>query len=183
MAQVADRESPRKSSADFAFFGEMVIGSVLIAVFGYMFYHSLRWEEEAALFPRLIALVGIVFTTAYLVQQAWRRQRGEGGKTGRILDIGWTKVGAGSSDIKQIAVGSVASAGAFWIGIVLVGFHVAAPIYLYSQLVIFGKMKRWIAALGAGAILAVIVLVYDQLGGTTWNDPVLWSFVEFVFSS
>jgi hypothetical protein len=40
--------------------------------------------------------------------------------------------------------------------------------------VIYGEVRRWIAVLAAGGCLAVIVLLYDRLAETTWNDPVLF---------
>lgn len=180
MHEVEGHTLPGRMRLRSPFVGEAVIGSLIIAAFGFMLYHTYEWKEEAALFPRLISIVGISSTIAYLVQQGLIRKRGEPAKGGRILDIAWTRVESAPEYVKRAAWGSIASAVAFWLGVVLVGFHVAAPIYLYSQLVIFGKVKRWVAASGGAAIFAMIILVYDQLAGTTWNDPLLWRFVKWI---
>lgn len=156
---------------------EMVIGLVLVGVFCFMFIHSLPWPEQAALFPRMISIGGALFTLAYMGQQIYARSRGIFGSDTRILDIPWARVEDKSAS-RNIAFGVTASAVLFWIGIWLVGFHVAAPVYLFSQLMIYGKTKAWQAALGALFLLVVIVGVYDKLAGTTWNDPLLWDFLR-----
>lgn len=160
---------------------EAVICVVLIGVFGFMFLHSLDWSVEANLFPRIVSGFGIFSVLLYLVQLTLRRLRNRIVDERRILDIPWAKVEGDQSALKKQAVGIIAWALAFWVAVVLVGFHVAAPVYLFSQLIIYGEVRIWVAALGAGICLLLIDLVYDRLAGTTWNDPVLFDLVKDFF--
>ena len=109
-------------------------------------------------------------------------QAGQAGRPQRFLDLPCAKVTGDSGSVKRAAFGIIAWAMAFWLGIVLVGFHVAAPLYLYCQLVIYGEVKKWIAALGAMVCLLIIIFVYDRLAETTWNDPLLFDLVKDLFS-
>ena len=175
-----DRSAPKRF--DKALMGEIGLCVFLLVVFGLMFISSYDWEIEAALFPRLISGLGLGSVLAYVAQLIWRNFKGQGGRSQRILDIPWAKVTGDSRSVKRAAFGIIAWAMAFWLGIVLVGFHVAAPLYLYCQMVIYGEVKKWIAALGAVVCLLIIIFVYDRLAETTWNDPLLFDLVKELFS-
>ncbi len=174
--------TPRQKRINSAFVVEIAICVFLITVFSLMFLQSFEWEIEAALFPRMISGIGVASVLAYVAQLIWRNMKGHDGRTPRILDIPWAKVTGDQASVKKTAIGVIAWVLAFWLGIVLVGFHVAAPIYLYYQMVIYGNVQRWIAAISGGVCLLLIILVYDRLAGTTWNDPLLFDLVREVFS-
>lgn len=160
---------------------EAAICVALIGVFGFMFLHALDWSVEANLFPRIVSGFGIFSVLLYLVQLTFRRMRNRAMDERRILDIPWAKVEGDQTRLKKYACGIVAWALAFWVAVALVGFHVAAPAYLFSQLIIYGEARVWVAALGAGICLLLIDLVYDRLAGTTWNDPILFDLVRAFF--
>jgi len=168
---------PASRRFDSALAVEALLCLLLIVIFALMYAETYEWEIEAGLFPRVIAGLGVFSAAAYLVQIVWQRLLGGGGSGGRILDIAWAKVDGDARAIKRTAVGVITWALAFWAGIWLLGFHIAAPLYLYSQLVIYGEVRKWVAVLAAGGCLAVIVLVYDRLAETTWNDPLLFDIV------
>lgn len=164
---------------------EMVMGAFLVLVFVAMALQSLQWPREAAVFPRLISGLGILFTVLYMGQQ-WirhRRRTVQSQAQAKVLDIPWAKVTADAAYVRRTALIAVASMLVFWAGIVLVGFHVAAPLYLYSQLVLLGGLRHWQALLSAAIILAVVVLVYGRLVGTTWNDPLLWDWARSLWEA
>jgi len=170
-------QEPVSRRIDPALVVEALLCLFLIVIFVLMYRETYEWEIEAGLFPRVVAGLGVISATAYLVQIVWQRITGRGGAGGRILDIAWAKVDGDARAIKRTAVGVIAWALAFWAGIWLLGFHIAAPLYLYSQLVIYGEVRKWIAALAAGGCLAVIIVVYDRLAETTWNDPLLFDLI------
>ncbi|MDH3241636.1 MAG: hypothetical protein OEO83_13330 [Alphaproteobacteria bacterium] len=172
MSDPARQPAPRR--LDPALVVEALLCLSLIVIFALMYAETYEWEIEAGLFPRVIAGLGVLSAAAYLIQIVWQRVSGRGGAGGRILDIAWAKVDGDAREIKRTALGVIAWALAFWAGIWLLGFHIAAPVYLYGQLVIYGAVRKWIAALAAGGCLAVIILVYDRLAETTWNDPLLF---------
>jgi hypothetical protein len=161
-----------------AFKIEIGICFFLFTVFCWMFIHSHEWELEAALFPQMISGLGVLSVLAYLVQISWQHQKGSNQKRGRILDIPWANISDNSQSIKKNAIGIIFWAVSFWLGIWLLGFHIAAPLYLYFQMVLYGGVKKWVAALGGILCLIIIVLVYDELAETTWNDPILIDFVK-----
>jgi hypothetical protein len=174
-------KSPARAAVLSTYLVESTICVALIGVFVFMFVHSLEWTLEAGLFPRIVSGFGVASVLIYLCQLTWYRIRNSAAGTRRILDIPWTKVGGDQTKLKKQAFGIIACALGFWLGVVLVGFHVAAPAYLFSQLIIYGEVRVWIAALGAGVCLLLIDLVYDRLAGTTWNDPVLFDLVKALF--
>jgi hypothetical protein len=159
---------------------EIAICVLLIAIFCLMFVHTYEWEIEAGLFPRLISGLGMVSVLAYIAELVWKSIKGHDGPAQRILDIPWATVAGDARSVQMTAIGVIAWVLAFWIGIALVGFQIAAPLYLYSQLVVYGNIKKWIAALGAGVCLLLIIVVYDRLAETTWNDPWLFDFVRAI---
>jgi hypothetical protein len=171
---MSDSRQPVSRRFDAALVMEALLCLLLIVIFAVMYAETYEWEIEAALFPRVIAGLGVFSAAAYLVQILWQWVLGRSSAGGRVLDIAWARVDGDARAIKRTAVGVIAWALAFWAGIWLLGFHIAAPVYLYSQLVIYGEVRKWIAVLAAGGCLAVIVLVYDRLAETTWNDPLLF---------
>jgi len=179
-AGMPNTPSPPKH-IDKAFKVELAICLCLAAVFGWMFYRSYEWDIEAALFPRLISSFGIVSILAYVSQITLQNLKGQDLKGGRILDIPWAKIGGDAWAVKRTATGVICSVLAFWLSIWVFGFHIAAPVYLYSQMVIYGGVRKWISAFSGVVCLLVIILVYDQLAETTWNDPLFFDFVKFLF--
>lgn len=173
--------SPLHRRLDAALLVEVALCLILLVIFVLMYAESYEWTIEAGLFPRVISGLGIFSVTAYLIQIVSQRLRGRADDGGRILDIAWAKVDGDPRAIKRTAVGVILWALAFWAGIWLLGFHIAAPIYLYSQLVIYGEVRKWIAALVGVACLAIIILVYDRLAETTWNDPLLFDLIGGFF--
>lgn len=161
--------------------GEIILCLFLMTVFALMFDQSYDWEIEAGLFPRVISAFGVLAVLAYLIQIVWHRLSGADRAGQRILDIPWAKVDGDPRAIKKTALGVISWALAFWVGIWVVGFHIAAPAYLYFQLVIYGEVKKWVAGLAAGGCLLIIILVYDRLAETTWNDPLLFDLVQGIF--
>ena len=174
MEPIEPTAAPFRRFKNSVFLSEMTIGAVLIVVFGLMYIQTRAWPEQAALFPRLISIVGIVSTIAYLLQQFLLQLKDEEVIADRILDVPWAKVSGDAAEIKRTAIGVTAAMVAFWLGIALIGFHASVLIYMFSQLVIYGQMKIWAATLGSISVLGGIVLVYDEMADTTWNDPILW---------
>jgi hypothetical protein len=158
--------SPAPKRLDTALAVEIGICVFLIVVFSWMFSHSYEWDIEAGLFPRLISGFGVASVLAYLAQITWQNLKGHAGRAGRILDIPWAKVSGDSGSVKRTAVGVIAWVLGFWLGIWFLGFHIAAPVYLYSQMVIYGNVSKWIAALAE----------------TTWNDPLFFDLVKELLS-
>jgi hypothetical protein len=179
---MSDHElAPPPRRFDTATIVEIVLCLFLLVVFVLMYRESYEWTIQAGLFPRVVAGLGIFSVTAYMIQIFSQRFRGRDGGGGRILDIAWAKVDGDAREIKRTAIGVIAWALAFWAGIWLVGFHIAAPAYLYSQLVIYGEVRKWVAAVAAAACLAILILVYDRLADTTWNDPLLFDLLQGIF--
>jgi len=96
----------------------------------------------------------------------------------RVLDIGWSDYGVEQVDTKSRAIAFIATTGGLWVGIWLIGFHIAVPTYLITVLMVYGKVPWYWGVLAAAISYGLIIGVYDTLLHTAWNDPILFDFVK-----
>jgi hypothetical protein len=161
---------------------EFFVLLLLLGVFVFMWIESADWPLGAALFPRLAAVLGVLAIIAFATQLLWRLRCSATFVEGRILDLPWSTGDTDARTVKQRAYVIVASIGGLWLGVWLVGFHVAIPVYLFSQLVLLGNCRWWSATLVALAALGIIIGVYDELLQVSWNQPAivaLWHDLTF----
>ncbi len=60
-----------------------------------------------------------------------------------------------------------------FVGIWVVGFHIALPTYVFGYLLFFGRVRWWWAVTAAVVFELLILGVYDRALHTTWNTPIL----------
>jgi len=152
---------------------EFFVLLLLLGIFVFMWIESADWPLGAALFPRVAAALGALAIIAFATQLAWRLRNSETVVEGRILDLQWSTGDTDARTLKKRALIIMASIGALWLGVWLLGFHVAIPLYLFSQLVLLGNCRWWSATLVALAALGIIVGVYDELLQVSWNQPAI----------
>ena len=152
---------------------ELMLLLLAFAIFVYMWIVSMEWELGAALFPRIAASLGMVAILAYGIQRVGELRHSARAQAGQILDLQWSTGDVEPAVLRRRAILIVASVIGLWVGIWLVGFHIAVPIYLFSQLKLFGDNRWWSAALVALVGLALIVGVYDELLRVSWHEPLL----------
>jgi hypothetical protein len=154
-------------------FVEFVVLLLLLGIFIFMWVESAHWPLGAALFPRVAAVLGALAIIAFAIQLVWRLRSSATVVEGRILDLQWSTGDTDARTLKKRAFVIVASIGGLWLGVWLLGFHVAIPVYLFSQLVLLGNCRWWSATLVALAGLAIIIGVYDKLLQVSWNQPAI----------
>lgn len=142
------------------------------AFFTYLLLESWEWPLGAAFLPRLVTGLGLVLLVFYIVSRV--RQTDERGKrTSRILDIGFTDAGLDRQVILARMARFFGSTAALFLGVWLVGFHIALPVYVFLYLFIYGRVRWWWAFAAALSFEAALVGLYDQVLHTSWNEPVL----------
>src|SRR6266508_1604442 len=105
---------------------------VLIGVaFVYLLIVSRGWPMAAALLPTIASGVGLPL----LIVHVYRRFRQVSGQRRRILDIGFTDEGLERRVVHLRTVQMLGTMVAMFVGIWLVGFHIALPLYVFLYLV------------------------------------------------
>ncbi|MFN0070567.1 MAG: hypothetical protein ACKVVP_03630 [Chloroflexota bacterium] len=137
-------------------------------VFIFMLVESLRWSAGVALLPRIASAFGLVVLTIYAFQRL-----GPGRHRGQIMDLGFDEEGLERRVVMERTARFVLSTVALFASVWLIGFHVAVPIYMVLYLVIFGKVRWWVAILSALAFLAFMIVAYDIIIRETWPEPII----------
>lgn len=167
-----------KRKRDRRLMAEAVIVLTMLGGFVFMLVESADWDLGAALFPRISGALGIAAVLAYAAQRLFQEMRPGARSQGRLLDIGWAEFGGEKQDTRSRAITFVATTGGLWIGIWLVGFHIAVPVYLMFMLIVHGRVRWYWAAAATAGFYGLIMGVYDELLHTSWNDPLLFDLVR-----
>ena len=162
-------------------YGELILLTLVGALFAYMIWESFDWRYEAKLAPRIVIGVGTpfwlirVFALARILATRARSQGGYGGvrdeeaSAGQIMDMGFY-LSAGAGLRFFIGSGSIV---AFVVAVWLLGWHIAIPGYIVLYLRFVAKLKWWLAISLAAGFGGGVMLLYDTLMNTNWNEPVL----------
>ena len=142
------------------------------ALFVYFIVAARQWPLSAALLPRMVSGVGLVFLTCYLIQRI-RQTMQKIDEGGRILDIGFRDSDLSRKEISQRILRVGGSMAALLAGVWLIGFHITIPLYLLVYCTVFGGMRWWHALMVAAGFEVFIVGVYDFLVHVIWNEPLL----------
>lgn len=157
---------------------EGVIVLVMLGGFMFMLVASADWPLGAVLFPRISGALGIAAVLAYAAQRMYQELRPVARSQGRLLDIGWAEFGGEKKDTRSRATTFIATTGGLWVGIWLVGFHIAVPVYLMFMLIVHGKVSWYWAVVATAGFYSLIIGVYDELLHTSWNDPLVFDLVR-----
>jgi tripartite tricarboxylate transporter TctB family protein len=151
---------------------ERVLEAVLMlfcaVFFLFMLEESTKWSAGVALLPRIASAFGLVVRVVYAIQR-FRPHRGGG----QIMDMGFDEEGLERSVVIERTLRFVGTTAAFFVGIWLIGFHLAVPLYMMLYLIIFGKLRWWIAALSALGFLVFMIVAYDIVIRDTWPEPLI----------
>lgn len=164
--ELASSDRPRITGDLIA---EIVFLSLVAAVFIYYLVASRTWPIGAALLPRVAALVGLPLLAAHV----YMRLRPSRGPKRQILDMGFADEDVSKADVRPRTFRMIGSMVALFVGIWLVGFHIALPAYIFLYLLFWGGAK-WYWALVAGLFFeGLLIGLYDNTLHMAWNDPVL----------
>lgn len=160
---------PRLFSIDRLF--EVLFLTAVGAAFGYLLIASRGWQAGAALVPTIIGVLGLPLLVAYIVQRVRAAKSDRPGA--QILDIGFTDSELSASVMRNRAFRFFGWMALLIGGVWLVGFHITVPAYLVAYLILYGRVRWWVAVLTAVAFEAVLLGLYDEVLHSAWNEPVI----------
>jgi hypothetical protein len=146
---------------------EAILMLFCLALFVFMLVESVKWNPGVALLPRIASSLGLIVLVVYAVQRFRPRSQGQ------IMDMGFNEEGLTRSTVLERTLRFVLTTAAFFVGIWLVGFHVAVPIYMVLYLIVYGKVRWWAALLSAVGFLIFMVVAYDIVIRSVWPEPVV----------
>jgi len=135
------------------------LASGVALVGGYALYAAMDWPFRTALFPRLIGVPLLVLAVIEMGLSAFTTEKE---REGHAVDFELT-TGIDSSVARQRTLGMVGWILGFFILILLVGFPVGVPFFVFLYLKLAGK-ERWGLAVGLTLISWVLMEgLFDQL--------------------
>lgn len=158
--------------------GEIILLAVVGAFFVYLFVQSLEWTLGAALMPRIAVIIGAPFWGYRLLVLFFKATEAE--TSDRIMDIGF-RTGADPTGERSRFVRICAFIVGLYLGIWLLGFHIALPIGMIFYVRVYGGVS-WAWSLTVGVLfLALLVGVYDRLLNAFWHEPPLLQWIYSFF--
>ncbi|MGH7845193.1 MAG: tripartite tricarboxylate transporter permease [Candidatus Binatia bacterium] len=156
--------------------GEMILLLAVAGFFLYLFIPSRDWPWGARLVPQLAVIIGTPFLIIRIIYVLrilfWSRAVGVVTPS-QIMDMGF-RVGDDPKGEGKRWIRILSAIGVLYLGIWLVGFHVALPLWVFVYMVWFGKANYFLAGGIALAFLGLIVGVYGHLIRVPWHDPPLF---------
>jgi hypothetical protein len=156
---------------------DLVLESILVSIAaGFFIYLLLAVEElrpEAARLPRMTAIGGLILVAAFVAQKVWGAARGKASATVQILDTGFDEEGLSARLVVTRTLRLACWFGGMLAAIWLVGYHVAVPVFVFFYLLVFGKTRWWLAAIGGAAFFILIYGLFDLVLHTIWPEPAL----------
>jgi hypothetical protein len=154
--------------------GELVLLILVAAFFGYLLYGSMSWKLGASIIPWTAVALGTPFLILRFIA-VLRPARGGAAlaaSPGQIMDIGFGASSDGAAPARFLRI--VVYILAMYLGIWLLGFHVALPLATFIYLYVYGRAGLLWSAAVALMFLALIMGVYDELLHARWHDaPIL----------
>jgi hypothetical protein len=95
---------------------------------------------------------------------------------GMIMDLGF-RVGEDPAGERRRALGYIVGIAALFIGIWLIGFHIAIPVWVAALLRRNANVRWPIIVLICALFLSFIFGIMDYIIDTPWGDPVLFQLV------
>ena len=143
--------------------------ALLTVAFVYTLWQTYDWSDEAARLPRVVVIAGLALVAIYAVLHLLFPSSGKG----RIMDIGRTVTGDTREVVLRRTAKALGTTGALVAAIWLVGFQIALPTYVFLYLLIFGRVRWWVALFWMVAFLVLIYGFFDLVIYIPWIDPVI----------
>ncbi len=147
--------------------GALVFNIFLVVVFGWAVIETFGWRQEVALFPRVVASLGLAMVTSQLVIELRNRRRA-------APQAAAASTAEGDADA-SVRIGRQGAAW-FFAGlscIVLLGIPVGVPLFVVL-LARYRFDEGWPLAIGlAAAAVFLILAIFGGVFGAMWADPLL----------
>jgi hypothetical protein len=156
---------------------DLVLESVLVSIVtGYFIYLLLTVGDlrpEAARLPRMTAIGGLVLVAGFIAQRVWSIAHGKQNATAQILDTGFDEEGLSKRLVVIRTLRLATWFGGMLAAIWFLGYHVAVPVFVFFYLLVFGKIKWWLAATAGAVFFLLIYGLFDLVLHTIWPEPAL----------
>jgi hypothetical protein len=153
---------------------EFICPCLLVLVFALVLVSSFRWAWQTALMPAIAAGFGIIFGVYEIVKVTSKQKPAAGTKKEKQYtgDLTYETV-----SLRQ-AVIFFAWVGAFFLGVLLFGFHVSIPLFAFLYLKVEGKASWLLSILLPLFLLGFVLVVFDWLMDIAWGKPLLLSWLQ-----
>jgi hypothetical protein len=160
--------------------GELIL-LVVVLLFAVTYLFELRDLKPAG---RYLPIVTLIFAAPFWfirVKTLFDRKKALQG--GQIMDLGF-RFGGDPAAEKRRAIRFIASVGALFLGVWLIGFHLALPIWVMTYLFLFAKVKPIVILIIGIAFESLLLGVHDFIIDVPWPEPVFWRIinVEYLFN-
>jgi TctA family transporter len=152
--------------------GEVVLLLVVGSFFIYLFRESLQWGPGPALMPRIAVILGTPFLLIRVFVLLRRGKILASAPAAEIMDVGF-RLGTDPKAEAGRFVRILSFIGILYLGIWLVGFHLAITVGVFLYLLIYGKAGWFWSTAISFLLLALIVGVYDWLLHTVWPPALI----------
>lgn len=126
---------------------------------------------DPSAYPRFVGVIGLVLWVASNLNEMVSQLRGK--QQGRIYDITFQTTGM-SPLVIWLRTGWVFGImGATIVGVWLINFHLAIPLFLIAYLRFVGKIKWWVAIVIGALMELPIGFLYGAIIHTAWPKSVL----------
>jgi len=158
---------------------ELVFPLILIIFFAIIFLLALRWQWRTSLMPAIAAGAGILFGVFEIVRVAQTEKRGKQ----TIADDTNSEqkyTGDLTYESKSLYQGIIffVWVGAFFLGVLLLGFHVSIPLFAFLYVKVEGKAPWLLSILLPVFLLGFVIVVFDWLMDIAWSAPLLFRWLR-----
>lgn len=165
--------------------GEIILLVAVTVFFLYMFIPSLDWPWGARLMPQIAVGIGtpfLILRIIYVLRVLFWSRTVSSVTPSQIMDFGF-RVGDDPKGEGKRWIRILSAIGVLYLGIWVVGFHIALPFWVFVYMVWFGRANFLVAGGIALLFLGLIVGVYGHLIRVPWHDPPLFMLFRYFFSS
>lgn len=150
---------------------------LLAAAFLFVVIDGRRLPRGAGNFPFVFGVFGLALLVLYLVREAYffRRARRSGVSRQRqqILDLDSDYSAVSATEVRDRTVRVFGSLAAITMGVWLVNFHIAIPLFLVSYLRAFSATS-WRSTITLAIVFeAIIVVFYGLIVHVPWGESVI----------
>jgi hypothetical protein len=154
--------------------------------FAYMILAGSRMPRTTfgspGLYPMFVGTIGLVMWIGLHIQDLWR-SLAKHTHRGRIFDIAYEFGDISPRVVRQRTLQTFVMLAGLMIGVWLLSFQVAVPLFLIVSLRVLAK-ARWVVALGwIIALELLIVLVFGDIAHVAWPRSVLENALGISFQS
>ena len=160
---------------------DVVFRGLLGVVFVGMIIAALGMPETSfgkpAAYPMFVGTVGLVLWVLSNINEVLGIRRGR--EQSRIYDIKFETEGMSQLVVWLRTAWVFGIMGGTIVGVWLVNFHIAIPLFLITYLKFVGKVKWWVALLIALLVEIPIVVLYGAVIHTVWPESVIERIFDF----